>query len=108
MRKWLEKCEKLVGKNQRTNWPKLQAQKLEPIETETNGFFNYFGRFQLRLLQIENFSFGWPDKKKKPIESNRLQPWIEGSWGYKGGFLPGVAREYCGGKKEERQMEGLC
>ena len=68
LRKWLEKCEKLVGKNQRTNWPKLQAQKLEPIETETNGFFNYFGRFQLRLLQIENFSFGWPDKKKK----NRL------------------------------------
>ena len=40
LRKWLEKCEKLVGKNQRPNWPKLQAQKPEPtekpIEIETN------------------------------------------------------------------------
>ena len=28
--------------------------------------------------------------------------------GYKGDILPKVAREYPGGKKEERKMEGLC
>ena len=33
---------------------------------------------------------------------------IEGSWGYKGDILLGVAHEYRGGKKEERQMKGLC
>ena len=50
------------------NWPKLQAQKPKPAEkptkTETNWnrrFFNYFGRFRLRLLKIENFGFGWLD-----------------------------------------------
>ena len=62
MRKWLEKCEKLVGKNQRPNWPKLQAQKPEPVKTETNWnrrFFNYFSQFRLRLLQTENFGFGF-------------------------------------------------
>ena len=60
---------KFSEKNLRHNWPKLQAQKSKPTKTETNRnrrFFNYFVWFQLRLLQTENFGFGWPDKKNRP------------------------------------------
>ena len=63
---------------QRPNWPKLQAQKPKltekPTKTKTNQnqrFFNYFSWFRLRLLQIENFDFSWPDKKNRP---NRTEP----------------------------------
>ena len=42
------------------------TEKPTKIETNQNRLsFNYFGWFQLRILQTEYFSFSWLDKKKK-------------------------------------------
>ena len=72
-------------KPQRPNWPKLQAQKPKltekPTKTKTNQnqwFFNYFNQFRLRLLQIENFSFSWSDKKNRPNRTD-YNPTLHGS-----------------------------
>ena len=58
----------------------------------------------------------YPPKKQKLRRSAKEHVDIVGQevkrlkevGGYKGDFLPRMACEYRGGKKEERQMEGLC
>jgi len=49
----------------------------------------------------------YPPKKQKPMRSAKehvdaIRQKVEESQGYKGDFLPRVAHEYHGGKKEER------